>query len=90
MNAPAPVLVRLPDAPALRQMFHLRYGREAQLGWGPRLRRDYGYHTPDDEIDKVDFGKLQHQDATIDATVAALADGSVTPSFRATPAGVSA
>lgn len=43
-----PVLVRLPDAAALRQMFHLRYGREDELGWGPRLRRDYGYHTPDD------------------------------------------
>lgn len=44
----APVLVRLPDAAALRQMFHLRYGTEAGLGWGPRLRRDHGYHTPDD------------------------------------------
>jgi 2-polyprenyl-3-methyl-5-hydroxy-6-metoxy-1,4-benzoquinol methylase len=44
----APVLLRLPDENALRQMFHLRYGREQELGWGPRLRRAHGYDTPDD------------------------------------------
>jgi SAM-dependent methyltransferase len=38
----------MPDAPAMRQMFHLRYGPETALGWGPRLRRDHGYDTPDD------------------------------------------
>ncbi|MBL8748564.1 MAG: class I SAM-dependent methyltransferase [Planctomycetes bacterium] len=44
----APVLVRLPDAGALRQMFHLRYGPEGRLGWGPRMRADYDHFTPDD------------------------------------------
>lgn len=43
------------------------------------------YHTPDDEIDKVDFGKLEHQATTVTATVEALAAGSVTPTFRTTP-----
>ena len=41
-------LLRLPDAGTLQQVFHLKYGPEAQLGWGPRLRRDHGYSTPDD------------------------------------------
>lgn len=52
----APVLLRLPDAPALRQMFHRRYGVEGALGWGPRLRRDYGYHTPDDVYEALVAG----------------------------------
>jgi len=52
----APLLVRLPDAAALRQTFHERYGPEAQLGWGPRLRRDYGYHTPDDVYEALVAG----------------------------------
>ncbi len=56
MNAPAPLLVRLPDAAALRQMFHLRYGPEAMLGWGPRLRRAHGYHTPDDVYEALVAG----------------------------------
>lgn len=43
-----PLLVRLPDAAALAQMFTLRYGQGPRLGWGPRLRADYGYFTPDD------------------------------------------
>ena len=51
-----PVLVRLPDAESLRQMFHLRYGPEAKLGWGPRLRRDHGYHTPDDVYEALVAG----------------------------------
>lgn len=54
----APVLVRLPDATALRQMFHLRYGAEAQLGWGPRLRRDYGHSTPDDVYEALVAGLI--------------------------------
>ena len=41
-------LVRLPDADALAQVFRLKYGSEDQLGWGPRLRRSYGYDNPDD------------------------------------------
>lgn len=44
----APFLVRLPDAAALQQMFTLRYGPPERLGWGPRLRLAYDYHTPDD------------------------------------------
>lgn len=42
------ILLRLPDATALRQMFHLRYGPEHRLGWGPQLRLAHGYFTPDD------------------------------------------
>ena len=41
-------LLRLPDAGTLQQVFHLKYGPEARLGWGPRLRREHGYSTPDD------------------------------------------
>lgn len=52
------VLVRLPDGPALRQMFHLRYGPEAQLGWGPRLRRSFGYDTPDDVYEALIAGTV--------------------------------
>ena len=53
-----PVLLRLPDAVALRQMFHLRYGDEARLGWGPKLRRDYGYFTPDDVYEAAIAGLI--------------------------------
>jgi len=42
------VLLRLPDERALRQMFALRYGSGAELGWGPALRASNGYYTPDD------------------------------------------
>ncbi len=52
----APVLLLLPDAQALRQMFHLRYGPAARLGWGPRLRADYGYYTPDDVYEALVAG----------------------------------
>lgn len=52
----APVLVRLPDRAALRQMFHVRYGPEARLGWGPRLRRAYDYYTPDDVYEALVAG----------------------------------
>jgi SAM-dependent methyltransferase len=41
-------LLRLPDEHALRQVFELKYGPDERLGWGPRLRREYGYHNPDD------------------------------------------
>lgn len=37
-------------------MFHLRYGREERLGWGPRLRRAYGYDTPDDVYEALIAG----------------------------------
>lgn len=47
LSAPGPLL-RLPDAAALQQIFRLKYGPDATLGWGPRLRRDYGYDSPDD------------------------------------------
>ena len=52
----APLLLRLPDAAALRQMFHQRYGPEASLGWGPRLRRDHDYYTPDDVYEALVAG----------------------------------
>lgn len=41
-------LLRLPDRVALQQVFALKYGPEDRLGWGPRLRRDYDYDSPDD------------------------------------------
>ena len=52
----APVLLRLPDATALRQMFHLRYGAKDRLGWGPRLRLDHAYFTPDDVYEALVAG----------------------------------
>lgn len=51
-----PVLIRLPDAPSLRQMFHLRYGPPGKLGWGPLLRREYDYYTPDDVYETLVAG----------------------------------
>ena len=53
---PAPLLVRLPDGESLRQMFHRRYGPEGRLGWGPLLRRAYGYYTPDDVYEALVAG----------------------------------
>lgn len=41
------MLLRLPDAKALAQMFAMRYGQHPP-GWGPRLRQQFGYYTPDD------------------------------------------
>ena len=52
----APMLLCLPDATALRQMFHLRYGPNAKLGWGPKLRLGYGYYTPDDRYEATVAG----------------------------------
>jgi SAM-dependent methyltransferase len=52
----APVLLRLPDAEALRQMAELRYGPAARQGWGPRLRAAYAYHTPDDVYEAMIAG----------------------------------
>ncbi len=48
VGAPRGPLVRLPDDAALRQVFALKYGRDDQLGWGPRLRREHDYYNPDD------------------------------------------
>ena len=48
MSDAAPLLLRLPDEPSLRQMFHRRYGPQSRLGWGPRMRQESGYYTPDD------------------------------------------
>jgi SAM-dependent methyltransferase len=50
------LLLRLPDVPALRQMFALRYGPTERLGWGPALRREYGYFTPDDYYEALVAG----------------------------------
>lgn len=63
----APVLLRLPDAEALRQMFHCRYGAEGKLGWGPRLRRSFGYDTPDDVYEAVVAGTITQGTAWLDA-----------------------
>lgn len=54
----APVLIRLPDEAALHQMFHLRYGKDGELGWGPRLRQDYDYYTPDDYYEALVAGLI--------------------------------
>lgn len=63
----APVLVRLPDAGALRQMFHLRYGSADALGWGPRLRARYGYYTPDDVYEALLAGLIVEGSRWLDA-----------------------
>jgi len=61
-----PVLLRVPDAAALRQMFHVRYGPEERLGWGPRLRRDHDYHTPDDWYEALVAGLVARGMAWLD------------------------
>jgi 2-polyprenyl-3-methyl-5-hydroxy-6-metoxy-1,4-benzoquinol methylase len=52
----APLLLRLPDDTALRQMFHRRYGAADRLGWGPRLRAAHRYYTPDDVYEALVAG----------------------------------
>ena len=52
----APVLLRLPDATALRQMFDLRYGPMERRGWGSALRAAYGHYTPDDVYEALVAG----------------------------------
>lgn len=47
-QSPRGPLLRLPDARTLQQVFEGKYGREPDLGWGPRLRSAYGYYNPDD------------------------------------------
>ena len=32
----------------LAAVFEMKYGAEPDLGWGPRMRRRFGHHTPDD------------------------------------------
>lgn len=44
------------------------------------------YHTPGDEYETVNFTKLMRQDQVVEATVRALADDGVTPTFTAAPA----
>ena len=50
------LLLRLPDEASLRQMFHRRYGSSETLGWGPRLRQQCGYYTPDDVYESLVAG----------------------------------
>ncbi|HEB54288.1 MAG TPA: class I SAM-dependent methyltransferase [bacterium] len=53
---PEPLLLRLPDEASLRQMFHRRYGARHELGWGPRMRQQNGYFTPDDVYEALVAG----------------------------------
>ena len=62
----APVLVRLPDEVALRQMFRLRYGDPGALGWGPQLRLEYDYFTPDDVYEALIAGLIAPGTAWLD------------------------
>jgi len=55
-TAASPLLLRLPDEASLRQMFHRRYGALKQLGWGPRMRLDCNYYTPDDVYEALVAG----------------------------------
>jgi len=34
-------------------VFHLKYGAEGALGWGPRMRRARGYYSPDDHYEAL-------------------------------------
>jgi 2-polyprenyl-3-methyl-5-hydroxy-6-metoxy-1,4-benzoquinol methylase len=43
----------VPTEEQLSQVAELKYGSLDQAGWGPRLRRDFGYHTPDDWYEAV-------------------------------------
>ena len=61
-----PHLLRLPDEASLRQMFHRRYGPVGRLGWGPRLRLDCGYYTPDDVYEALVAGLVVPGTAWLD------------------------
>ncbi|MGH2550627.1 MAG: hypothetical protein ACRDHN_14630, partial [Thermomicrobiales bacterium] len=41
-------------------MFRQKYRRFTTLGWGPRMRLDFGYFTPDDHYEAL-VGKLLKQ-----------------------------
>lgn len=50
---PRPDPVALPDRASLERIFQLKYGKPADLGWGPRMRRRFAYYTPDDVYEAV-------------------------------------
>jgi len=56
----------LPDEVALRQMFRLRYGDPGALGWGPQLRLEYDYFTPDDVYEALIAGLIAPGTAWLD------------------------
>lgn len=45
---PPPDPVALPDDGRLGEICRLKYGELDLQGWGPRMRRRFSYHTPDD------------------------------------------
>src|SRR5262245_58303733 len=42
-----------PSRADLEEVFRLKYGGPPVLGWGPRLRRRFGYFTPDEFYEAV-------------------------------------
>ncbi|HLU40459.1 MAG TPA: methyltransferase domain-containing protein [Planctomycetota bacterium] len=49
MNTP----VLPPPEDALAAVFVQKYGTDERLGWGPAMRRRFGYHNPDDHYEAV-------------------------------------
>ena len=37
----------------LEAVFHIKYGQTGKLGWGPRMRRAFGYFNPDDQYETL-------------------------------------
>ena len=51
----------LPSAADLEAVFEQKYGSGDELGWGPRMRRRFGYFNPDDYYEAL-LGKLVEQE----------------------------
>ncbi len=47
----------VPNGEELLAVFRQKYGRRQKLGWGPQMRLDFGYFTPDDHYEAL-VGKL--------------------------------
>jgi SAM-dependent methyltransferase len=52
--------------PAIEQVLTLKYGPPERMGWGPRLRRRFGYHTPDDRYEALLFDLIDADTAWLD------------------------
>jgi 2-polyprenyl-3-methyl-5-hydroxy-6-metoxy-1,4-benzoquinol methylase len=46
-----------PDGDELLEVFRQKYSRKPKLGWGPKMRLDFGYFTPDDHYEAL-VGRL--------------------------------
>lgn len=54
------------QSPAIEQVLRLKYGAPEKTGWAPRLRRQFGYCTPDDLYEGLLFDLIGEDTAWLD------------------------